>query len=176
MIAVDLGDAFRRHRGALAAAAARVLRRPDDVDDVLQDAFVEALRGVHALREPAALGAWLTRVTVRAAQRRRGPTRHVARFVALDDAPAAARVVDPRPSPLDLALLAAIGEVMAAIPAERRRPWALRTVDGEPIDDIAACCGCSVTTVKRRIAEVQSLLEAALEDEPRRRPALPRAA
>jgi RNA polymerase sigma-70 factor, ECF subfamily len=169
--AVDLGDAFRRHRGALAAAAARVLRRHEDVDDVLQDAFVEALRGVHALREPAALRAWLTRVTVRAAQRHRGPTR----FVSLEDAPAE-HVVDPRPSALDLALLAAIGELMAGIPAERRRAWALRTVDGEPIDDIAACCGCSATTVKRRIAEVQALLAAALRDEPRRRRVLPRAA
>jgi DNA-directed RNA polymerase specialized sigma24 family protein len=64
-------------------------------------------------------------------------------------------------------LLAAIGEVMAGIPAERRRAWALRTVDGEPIDDIAVRCGCSATTVKRRIAEVQGLLEAALGDEPR---------
>ena len=84
-------------------------------------------------------------------------------FVALDDAPAAAHVPDPRPSALDLALLAAVGEVVAAIPADRYRPWALRTVDGEPIDDIAACCGCSATTVKRRIAEVRDLLEAALE-------------
>jgi RNA polymerase sigma-70 factor (ECF subfamily) len=156
---VDLGEAFRRHRGMLAAAAVRVLGRRDDVDDVLQDTFVEALRGVHNLREPTALRAWLTRVTVRTARRRTGR----GRFVAIDDAPAAAHVADPRASALDLALLAAIGEVMAAIPAERRRPWALRTVDGEPIDDIAACCGCSATTVKRRIAEVQGLLEAALE-------------
>jgi RNA polymerase sigma-70 factor (ECF subfamily) len=156
---VDLGEAFRRHRGALAAAAVRVLRRREDVEDVLQDAFVEALRGVHNLREPSALRAWLTRVTVRTARRRCGP----ARFVGFDDAPAAEHVVDPRPSAHDLALLAAVGELMAAIPAERRRPWALRTVDGEPIDDIAACCGCSATTVKRRIAEVQDLLAAALE-------------
>jgi RNA polymerase sigma-70 factor (ECF subfamily) len=156
---VDLADAFRRHRGTLAAAAARVLGRRDDVDDVLQDAFVEALRGVHNLREPAALRAWLTRVTVRTARRRSARARFV---VAFDDAPAAAHVADPRPSALDLALLAAVGEVMAAIPDERRRPWALRTVDGEPIDDIAACCGCSATTVKRRIAEVQGLLAAAL--------------
>ena len=156
---VDLGEAFRRHRGTLAAAAVRVLGRRDDVDDVLQDAFVEALRGVHNLREPAALRAWLTRVTVRTARRRwsRG------RFVPFEDAPAAAHLADPRASALDLALLAAVGEVMAGIPAERRRPWALRTVDGEPIDDIAACCGCSATTVKRRIAEVQGLLAAALE-------------
>ena len=167
MIDVDLGDAFRRHRVALAATAVRVLRRSEDVDDVLQDVFVEALRGVHALREPTALRAWLTRVTVRAAQRRRALARGVGRSVAIDDAPAAARVADRRASALDLALLAAIGEVMAGIPAERRRAWALRTVDGEPIDDIAVRCGCSATTVKRRIAEVQGLLEAALGDEPR---------
>jgi RNA polymerase sigma-70 factor (ECF subfamily) len=169
---VGLGEAFRRHRGALAAAAGRVLRRPDDVDDVLQDAFVEALRGVHALREPGALPAWLTRVTVRAALRRRGP----ARTVCFDDAPAAAHVADPRPSPQDLALLAAIGDVLAAIPADRCRPWALRTVDGEPIEDIAASCGCSRTTVKRRIAEVQGILDAALEERPARRRAPRRAA
>jgi RNA polymerase sigma-70 factor, ECF subfamily len=155
---VDLGEAFRRHRETLAAAAARVLGRRDDVDDVLQDTFVEALRGVHNLREPSALRAWLTRVTVRTASRRsrRG------RFVAIDDAPAAARVIDPRASAHDLALLAAVGEVVAGLPAERCRPWALRTFDGEPIDDIAASCGCSARTVKRRIAEVQGLLAAAL--------------
>ena len=166
MRTVDLGEAFRCHRGALAAAASRVLRRRDDVDNVLQDAFVEALRGVHNLREPTALRAWLTRVTVRAARRRgaHAPFGGGAppRFVGLDDAPAAAHVADPRASAFTLALLAAAGEVMAAIPAERRRPWALRTVDGEPIDDIAARCGCSPRTVKRRIAEVQGLLEAAL--------------
>jgi RNA polymerase sigma-70 factor (ECF subfamily) len=158
-MAVELGEAFRRHRGTLTAAAMRVLRRHDDVDDVLQDAFIAALRSVHNLREPAALRAWLTRVTVRTA-RRRGAR---AWLVALEDAPAAAHVPDPRPSALDLALLAAVGEVVAAIPADRCRPWTLRTVDGEPIDDIAACCGCSATTVKRRIAEVRGLLEAALE-------------
>lgn len=159
MMAVELGEAFRRHRGTLTAAAMRVLRRHDDVDDVLQDAFIAALRSVHNLREPAALRAWLTRVTVRTARRRCAR----AWFVALEDAPAAAHVPDPRPSALDLALLAAVGEVVAAIPADRWRPWALRAVDGEPIDDIAACCGCSATTVKRRIAEVRGLLEAALE-------------
>ena len=155
---IDLAEAFHRHRGLLSAAAARVLGGRDDVDDVLQDAFVEALRGIHGLRAPEALRAWLVRVTVRTARRRA----ERARFVGLDEAPGAAQVADPGPSPLDLALLAAIGEFVAAIPAERRRPWALRTVDGEPIDDIAASCGCSARTVKRRIAEVQGLLAAAL--------------
>jgi RNA polymerase sigma-70 factor, ECF subfamily len=153
-----LGEAFRRHRGLLAATAARVLGRGDDVDDVLQDAFVEALRGVHNLREPAALRAWLTRITIRAAQRRRAR----GGFVRIDEAPAAAEIADPRASALDLALLRAVGQVVAGIPDERRRPWDLRTLEGEPLGNIAARCGCSRTTVKRRIAEVQGILDAAL--------------
>jgi RNA polymerase sigma-70 factor (ECF subfamily) len=154
-----LCEAFRLHRGLLAAVAGRILGRADDVDDVLQDAFVEALRGVHNLREPTALRAWLTRVTIRAAHRKHA---RACRDVGIDEAPAAAEVADPRASAHELALLRAVGDVMAAIPVERRRAWDLRTLDGEPLGDIAARCGCSRTTVKRRIAEVQGILDAAL--------------
>jgi RNA polymerase sigma-70 factor, ECF subfamily len=111
-IDIDLGVAFLRHRHDLAATAARVLCRRDDLDDLVQDVFVEALRGVHNLRHPAALRAWLTRVAVRAAQRR----------------------------------------------LARRRAWTLRYLEGEPLAEIAARCGCSVATVKRRLAEMQALL------------------
>lgn len=173
----DLCEAFRRHRRLLAGVAGRVLGGWDEVDDLLQDVFVEAMRGAHAVREPAALRAWLVRVTVRAALRKRGRTgfvggrRFVDLFVGIDDAPAAAQVIDPRASAHDLALLHDVGQVMAAIPAERRRPWAMRTLDGAPIEDIAVRCGCSRTTVKRRIAEVQGILNAALEERPSRRAA-----
>jgi len=152
-----LGEAFRRHGCLLAAVAKRVLGRSDEVDDVLQDVFVEALRGVHNLREPAALRAWLTRVTVRAALRRR-TSGLGGRCVGIDETPAAAQIADPRASARDLAVLRAVGQVMAAIPDDRLRAWDLRTLEGEPLGDIAARCGCSRTTVKRRIAEVQGIL------------------
>lgn len=168
----ELCEAFRLHRRLLAAAAGRVLGGYDEVDDLLQDVFLEALRGVHAVREMAALRAWLVRVTVRAALRRRGAAlvggrRRAQVFVGIDDA-AAEEVVDPRASAHDLALLRDLGQLMARIPAERSRPWAMRTLDGEPIEDIAVRCGCSRTTVKRRIAEVQGILDAALAERPGR--------
>jgi len=159
---VDLGDAYRRHRGLLAAAAVRQLRGRDDVDDLVQDVFVEALRGIHNLREPSALRAWLTRVTVRVARRRAGAPR----FVALEDSPEAIDVADPAASPADHALLGTLADIMAGVPRERRRAWALRYVDGEQLDDIAAHCRCSLATVKRRIAEVQAVLEEATADPP----------
>jgi RNA polymerase sigma-70 factor (ECF subfamily) len=160
---IDLGEAFRRHRGALARAAARVLCHRDDLEDLVQDAFVEALRGIHNLRRPAALRAWLTRVTVRVAQRRLTGRR----FVPLDDVPEA-EISDGAASPADRVLLAALDEMMAAVPAEQRRAWTLRYLDGEPLDDIAARCCCSVATVKRRIADVQAMLAHATADPPAR--------
>jgi len=152
--AVDLGAAFRRHRAELAATAVRVLCRRDEVEDLVQDVFVEALRGVHNLREPAALGAWLARVTTRVARRRLGDRR----FVPLDDVAGAAEIADRAASPADRALLAGLGDIMAGLPPASRRAWALRYLDGEQLEDIASLCRCSLATVKRRIAEVQALL------------------
>jgi RNA polymerase sigma-70 factor (ECF subfamily) len=159
---VDLGDAYLRHRGALVAAAVRLQCHRDEVDDLLQDVFVEALRGIRNLREPSALRAWLTRVTVRVARRRAGGPR----FVALEESPEAIDVADPAASPADRALLRALANIMATLPTERRRAWALRYVDGEQLDDIAARCHCSLATVKRHIADVQAVLEQATADLP----------
>jgi RNA polymerase sigma-70 factor (ECF subfamily) len=151
---IDLGAAFLRHRHDLAATAARVLCRRDDLDDLVQDVFVEALRGVHNLRRPAALRAWLTRVTVRAAQRRLARRR----FVALEELPEAQISDGGAGSPAHREALTAFCEALAASPPEPRRAWTLRYLEGEPLAAVAARCGCSIATVKRRIAEMQALL------------------
>jgi RNA polymerase sigma-70 factor (ECF subfamily) len=157
---IDLGDAFRRHRAELAATAVRVLCRRDDVEDLVQDVFVEALRGVHNLRQPSALGAWLARVTTRVARRRLGGRR----FVPLDEVAGATEIADRAASPDDRALLAALSAIMAGLPRAQRRAWALRYLDGEQLEDIAARCRCSLATVKRRIGEAQALLARATAD------------
>jgi RNA polymerase sigma-70 factor (ECF subfamily) len=159
--AVDLGDAFRRHRKGLKATALRVLRRNDDVDDLVQDVFVEALLGVRNLRTPDALGSWLRRVMIRVAYRRRS----VPGFIGYEDAPGCQQAGDERgflPDPLALTTLES---VMASFPAERRLAWALRYVDGVPLEPIAARFGCSLATIKRRISEVHAALEGALYEQ-----------
>jgi RNA polymerase sigma-70 factor (ECF subfamily) len=160
MTDLDLTEAFRRHRRELTAAAMRVLRSPDELDDVMQDAFLQAVRAVRGLRHPGALRAWLTTVTVRAALRRRSRPA----FIGFDDAPGCDQVAHQGISPADHALLAAVESIVCAIPAERRRPWTLRYLEGEQIESIAARCGCSRATAKRRIAEVQAAVEAATAD------------
>src|SRR5258705_11796925 len=66
----DFDEVFRRYAPYVARVALRLLGNDSEVDDLVQDVFLEAYRGLSALREAGALGAWLARVCVRRATRR----------------------------------------------------------------------------------------------------------
>ncbi|AVZ71368.1 sigma-70 family RNA polymerase sigma factor [Streptomyces lunaelactis] len=63
-----LGLLLERHRAGMRAVALSILGPGPDVDDMVQDAAVTALRRVGDVRDPAAVGAWL-RMIVRNASR-----------------------------------------------------------------------------------------------------------
>jgi RNA polymerase sigma factor (sigma-70 family) len=67
-------ELVQRFDGRLRAAARAFRLAPADVDDVVQATWVQALQALPALREPRAVGAWLTtmvrRESLRSLQRR----------------------------------------------------------------------------------------------------------
>src|SRR5882724_4133635 len=90
----ELEAVFRGHARYVAAIALRLLGCDDEVDDVVQEVFVAAMRGLHTLREPAAIRGWLATVAVRVA-RRKLRRRRFRVFVGLDAMPDFARLVAP---------------------------------------------------------------------------------
>ena len=66
----ELGDLFKRYASYVATIGIRLLGRDDELDDLVQEVFIEAYRGYHQLRSPDAVKAWLARITVRRAVRR----------------------------------------------------------------------------------------------------------
>ena len=64
-----------RHWASARTRAARLCARPDDVDDVVQEAFLQAFVALDRLRDPDRFGAWLAgivrNVHVRQAAERR---------------------------------------------------------------------------------------------------------
>src|SRR5215470_14551684 len=60
-----LADLFRRYARYVATIGLRLLGRDDELDDLVQDVFIEAHRGLHGLRTPDAIKGWLARITVR---------------------------------------------------------------------------------------------------------------
>ena len=151
-----LDELFRRYSGYVAAIGLRLLGRPDEVDDLVQDVFLAAHRGLAGLRAAEAVKGWLAAVTVRLA-RRRLRMRRLRGFVGLDDGPgrSALELADGSASPEQRALLARVYRVLDELPVALRLAWTLRQVEGEPLDSVATLCGCSLATAKRRITEAQ---------------------
>src|SRR5262245_66306706 len=67
---LTLDAAFRAHAGFVASVALRVLGRPSEVDDLVQDVFLCVLHRLGSLRDPGALRGWLAVITARLARRR----------------------------------------------------------------------------------------------------------
>jgi RNA polymerase sigma-70 factor (ECF subfamily) len=138
--------------------ALRILGRREEADDLVQDVFIKAGKWLARLDDPAALRAWLLKVTVRLAWRR---LRRRRLFVALgvDGAYDYADLARPgQASPEDAAFLAEIYRILDRIPAHERLAWSLRHVDGERLEDVAEQCACSLATAKRWIAAAQARL------------------
>jgi RNA polymerase sigma-70 factor (ECF subfamily) len=158
-----LQQIFRQYAAFVAALALRLIGRDDEVDDIVQEVFLVAVRGVHALRDPEAVRAWLATITVRLTRKRLRALR-LKRWCGLDEAPGYVNLAAPGATPEDRALLARIYEILDRLPADHRMSWCLRHVQGYELEAIADMCDCSLATAKRWIAAAHGELQKAVAD------------
>jgi RNA polymerase sigma-70 factor (ECF subfamily) len=137
--------------------ATRLLGRDAEVDDVVQDVFLIAFRGVGALRDPAATKAWLTKVAVRVSTRRLR-WRRVRRLLGLDAHAEYEDLPDPSLSSEEQVVVSRIYALLDRLPVADRVAWTLRRVDHNPAEVVATLCHCSLATAKRRIARVDEAI------------------
>lgn len=157
---------YRRHAGAVLGLSTRHLHSRDDAMDVLQDAFVTAFERLSELRDPAAFRPWLLRVTASLVHRR-FRRRKFLRLLGLGhkDAPLSLdELVDPTTSPEARAELRLLDRKLATLSDNERSAWMLRHIDGFALEEVADACGCSLATVKRRIAAADAVVRAHFED------------
>jgi RNA polymerase sigma-70 factor, ECF subfamily len=157
----DIERAFQTWSPYVAGVAIRLLGRDQDVEDIVQDVFVEALRTLSSLRDPAREKAWLAAVTVRVVMRRLR-RRRIARLLGLAETWDPSWLTAPEADPEQRALLRQVYRLLDDFPASERIAWSLRYLQGEKLEDVAALCGCSLATAKRRITAVQNVIEEAL--------------
>ncbi len=62
-------ELFRRHRTRVHASLFRVLGSNRDMDDLLQEAFLQVFQSLRGWRAEASLATWVDRVSVRVAYR-----------------------------------------------------------------------------------------------------------
>jgi len=129
----------------------------DDLEDLVHDVFVAAFRQAEQLREPEAARGWLGTITVRSV-RRRLHQRRIRRWIGLEaDSPI--QIEDKGATPEDRLQLIEIHRLLEQVAVVDAVAWKLRYFGGEPLEEVARQCECSLATVKRRIARASAHLE-----------------
>jgi RNA polymerase sigma-70 factor, ECF subfamily len=151
---------YARHSHYIAGVVYRLLGNDADLDDVVQDTFVDAASGIATLEDPASLRRWLVVVAVRKvhtllARRRR---RSWFRWALVQLAPRAS-------DPSDRQSVDDLYDALDRLPVKLRVPWVLSRIADEPLPEVAAACDASLATVKRRIAEAEERLKRRLDVE-----------
>lgn len=160
---LTIEEVFARYHRYVAAIGARLLGRDHELDDLVQDVFIAAMRGLRDRDRPEAVKGWLAIVTVRCA-RRRLRARKVRAWFGLDEG-TANDVGTGGCSPEQRAQLSEVYAALDRLAPDVRIAWTLRYVEGEQLESIAALCECSLATAKRRIAAGQEQIERALGHE-----------
>jgi RNA polymerase sigma-70 factor, ECF subfamily len=159
---LDPEKVYRRYAPYVAATAHRLLGGDQEVDDTVQEVFVIAVRGLKSVRDPEAVKGWLACIAVRVV-RRRLRMRRARKFVGFDT-PAALDPADWAASPEQRTLLLQVYRALESLPTNERIAWTLRYLQGERLEDVAAQCGCSLATAKRRIAAAGRVMEEVLHE------------
>lgn len=154
-------DAFEelviRYQGRVYRLALRMLGNAAEAEDVTQDSFLAAWRGLPALRAEAAFGGWLYRLAVNRCLNVLRGRRPVAE---LD--PATLRSTRPDEQPESAAeaeaQVAALGAALQLLTPEQRACWILRELDGCSYEEIAQVVGATAGAVRGRIARSRAAL------------------
>jgi RNA polymerase sigma-70 factor (ECF subfamily) len=157
-------ELFRRERGRVHATLYRVLGSNRELDDLIQETFLEVFRSLRGWRGEAKLSTWIDRIAVRVAYR----------WIAAKKKPLATAVaLEEVAEDADLDRRAAAREgvrrlyaALAELSPKARVAFALHAIDGRPLAEVAKLCGAAVVTTKLRVWRARRDLEARAKMDP----------
>lgn len=165
-------DLVRLHLPRVWAVVWRIVRQREDTEDVVQEVFLTAYRGLSEFRGEARLSTWLHRIAVSRAinhlklAEERASRARVELDDVLDALPAAA---GSGGSPLQALqageLQRRLSDCLDRMPAAFRSILSLRDVDDTPYEGIAAALGIALGTVRSRLARARLALRQCLNGE-----------
>jgi RNA polymerase sigma-70 factor (ECF subfamily) len=149
---------FREYRERVHATLYRIMGSNRDIEDLVQEAFLQVFRSIHGYRGEARLATWISRITTRVAYAflaRRGPA-SVA-LEAVPDPPAEEPGAEQRA--LAREAMRRVYDVLDRLDAKHRIAFSLHVIDGQPIRDVADLMESSVTATKTRIWRARKELD-----------------
>jgi RNA polymerase sigma-70 factor, ECF subfamily len=157
-------DAFdtlvRRHQSRIYGLVRILTRGADEAEDLAQEVFVRAFRGIGRFRGDSTFTTWLHRIAVNVV-RSHGARRHLVMRVRArheDDEPALDRV--PSAEDLESAVIRRrmIDQALATLSDDARVAVTLRDVQGLEYHEIALIVGVPIGTIESRISRARRRL------------------
>jgi RNA polymerase sigma-70 factor (ECF subfamily) len=166
-----LADLYDRHAGIVFGLARRIVLRPEDAEEVVQDVFAQVWRQAPRYAgERASVAGWLVMLTraraidrLRARRARPDEDRGEAPSAAL---PLSSADPDPEAATLSAEQVRQVGSVFATLPDPQRVLLGLAYFEGLSHSEIAARTGVPLGTVKTRIRSAMETLRQTLDVTP----------
>lgn len=160
-------ELFREHREDVARLAQRMLGRKADLEDIVQEVFLQVHRSIRDFRHGARFSTWLYRVTVNVVlmHRRAAKSRLV-----FDEAPEHVAAVDHHPAADEQVererRVQAFHRLLDRLSEKKRLVFVLHELEGLAPGEIAKIVGSPVLTVRTRLFYARRELLALLAEEP----------
>lgn len=167
---------MRRYNRPLYRTARSILKDDAEAEDVLQDAYLLAFRGLGKYRAESSLATWLTRIVVNEAIARSRKTARRAKIIQLDETPqwendAAEASMDqatteqPEQAALRAEARRLIEKKIDGLPDAFRTVFMLRALEEMTVEETAACLAIPEATVRTRYFRARGMLREALSRE-----------
>jgi RNA polymerase sigma-70 factor (ECF subfamily) len=170
-------DAFNllvlKYQRKVSRLVGRLVRNPDEADDVVQEAFIKAYRALPQFRGDSAFYTWLYRIAVNTAKNHLvGQGKRPISLSELtsndgDEESFEPTVVStdnntPEAELMSKQVAEAVNRAVSALPEELRTALNLREIDGLSYEEIAEAMNCPIGTVRSRIFRAREAVAAEL--------------
>ena len=157
---------YARHAAGVRRVVARIVRNTAEVDNLVQQTFLDAFRDLGGFRGDAAFGTWLYRIAVHVAYRhlRR---RHLTWDALPENLSSADAAVDQTVA--DRQELSRTLDLIQRLDAKKRIAYVLRVFQGLSYDEIGERVGATEANARQRVKHAERALAAMVERDRLRR-------
>lgn len=157
----------RRHNQRLYRTIRAILRDDRNVEDVMQQAYIDAYLHLDQFRGDAKFATWLTRIAVNRAIRNGRGSRRNLELVANDQESPLERLpaqnIDPEHAMYGHELKVVLESLIGQLPEPFRLVFVMREVEGLSTAETSACLEINEDTVKTRLHRAKRLLRDQLD-------------
>jgi RNA polymerase sigma-70 factor (ECF subfamily) len=168
------GQLVERHQDTLFNGISRLVRRREDAEDLMQEAFIKAYRGIGSFQGRAKFTTWLYSIAMNVVisyRRKKGALRHGNPISLHEGADPDGRPIDARDPGRRPDVVAEHREVreriedgIARLDDEHRTVVVLRDLQGFAYETISGLLECPIGTVKSRLHRARLALREQLKD------------